>query len=181
MGHRRSVGRSSKLRTVDFPYADVRQIARSSSLDTYVILEGGVSASLEWRSCHFGGTRVYFKCPRCGGRACILYRFCVSSNGVDQYGCQSCLDMVHPVENEGKLERACRRNHKAISGRIYDPTRPQGKPLWMRWPTWKRLSDQFKGDVMTYIENHEKILVGLRRQVIAGCHNQDSQGGFTSK
>jgi hypothetical protein len=72
--------------------------------------------------------------------------------------------MVHPVENEGKLERSVRRNHKAINRRNYDPTRPEGKPKWMRWPTWKRLSDQFVIDAMAYFEVHHSIMMRLKRK-----------------
>jgi hypothetical protein len=154
---------SSKARTDHYPSIDVRQMAREFRLGLYVVLAGGMRVSLEWRTCHFGGARVYFICPRCGGRSCILYRFKIESKRADQYGCQKCLDMTHPVENEGKLERAVRRNHKAINRHYYDPSRPKGKPIWMRWLTWRRLSEQFALDVMCYFDHHEKILMLARR------------------
>ncbi len=155
--------RSTRPRTVDYSSIDVRQMARELRLGTYVMLTGGVLVRLEWRSCHFGGTRVYFQCPRCEGRSCILYRFQIETKCADQYGCRNCLDMAYPVESEDKLERSVRRNHKAIKRRCYDSSRPEGKPLWMRWPTWKRLSDQFAVDAMAYFEDHEKIFMSLRR------------------
>jgi hypothetical protein len=70
--------------------------------------------------------------------------------------------MVHPVENEGKLERSVRRNHKAVNRRIYDPAQPGGKPLWMRWPTWRRLCDRFAVAVASYFEYNEKIMMMTR-------------------
>jgi hypothetical protein len=122
-----------------------------------------VLVRLEWKPCHFGGIRAYFRCPRCEGRSCILYRFQIETKCADQYGCRKCLDMAYPVENEGELERSVRRNHKALKRRCDDPSRPRGKPLWMRWSTWERLSDKFAVDVRTYFENREQISMILRR------------------
>jgi hypothetical protein len=163
LGSNRPGRRSIKLRTDHYPSVDVRELARNFRLDTFVALEGGVQASLAWRPCYFGGSRVYFKCPRCRGLTCILYRYNCQSKCTDQYGCRKCLDMAYPVENEGKLERSVRRNHKAMKRRRYDPSRPHSKPLWMRWPTWKRLSEQFAIDAMAYFADHEKILMLVRR------------------
>jgi len=155
--------RSTKRRTDDYPSIDVREMARNFKLDTYVILAGGVLTTLEWKQCHFGGTSPYFKYPNSDARACILYRCWIESGQADQYGCQKCLDMVHPVENEGELERAVRRNHKAVNRRIYDRSRPAGKPLWMRWSTWARLSHQFTESAIVRFEQHERIIKLLKR------------------
>jgi hypothetical protein len=73
------------------------------------------------------------------------------------------LDLVHPVENEDKLQRAVRRNHKAINRRPYDLTRPNGKPLWMRWHTWKRLSEEFVAAAMVQFEQHHQAIVLLKQ------------------
>ncbi len=154
--------RSTELRTDEYPAIDVRQLSREFRLENDVLLDSGVVARLEWRPCHFGGYRPYFQCPRCKGRCCILYKYQAEHRGAN-YGCQKCLNMVHPVENEDKLQRSVRRNHKALKRRCYDSSRPEGKPLWMRWPTWKRISDQFAVEAITYFENHEKIFMMLRR------------------
>ena len=69
--------------------------------------------------------------------------------------------MVHPVENEGKLGRAMRRSNKAFNRQSYDATRPKGKPLWMRWPTWRRLSDKVAETVIARFEYHAQIVVLL--------------------
>lgn len=149
--------RSTKMRTDDYPSIDVRHVGCNPRLDGYVVLAGGSLAELEWRPCHFGGYRPYFKCPRCQGRCCILYRCRVDGKSAGSYGCQKCLGMVHPVENEGKLERAVRRNNKAFKRQGYDPTQPEGKPLWMRWPTWRRLSEEVAESVKARFECQEKI------------------------
>lgn len=61
------------------------------------------------------------------------------------------------------MQRSARRNNKAMKRRCYDPSQPQGKPLWMRWPTWRRLSDEFALDVIAYFQAHDKVFVLLRR------------------
>lgn len=150
--------RSTKMRTDEYPFIDVRKLEFKSGLDGYVVFAGNALAELEWSSCHFGGHRPYFQCPRCRRRCCILYRYQTEGKSGDSYGCQKCLGMVHPVENEGKLERAMRRSNKVLKRQRYDTTRLKGKPLWMRWPTWKRLSDEVKAAVIVRMEYHEKIV-----------------------
>ena len=169
---------SPRPRTVDYPSIDVRQMARELRLGTNIMLTGGALVRLEWRSCHFGGARVYFQCPRCEGRSCILYEFQSETKCVNQYGCRKCLDMVYPVENEGELQRSVRRNHKAMKRRCYDQSRPHGKPLWMRWPTWRRISDQFAVDAMAYFEDHEKIFLLLKRFNNRGFCKMDRLSGI---
>ena len=154
--------RSTKMRTDEYQSIDVRKLECKFGLHEYVVLAGGALAVLEWNPCHFGGYRPYFQCPRCTGRCCILYRLRTDAGSADIYGCQKCLGMVHAVENEGKLERAVRRNNKTFARQRYDSTRPDGKPLWIRWPTWKRLTDQVAESLMARFEYHEKIIKLLR-------------------
>ena len=154
--------RSTKMRTDEYPCIDVRRLGCNSRRDGYVVLAGGALAALEWRPCHFGGHRPYFQCPRCRVRCCILYKYRTEGNGTTKYGCQKCLGMVHPGENEGGLERMVRSNNKALKQQGYDSNRPQGKPLWMRWPTWRRLSDKVGRSMMARFEYHEKIVMLFR-------------------
>lgn len=150
--------RSNKMKTDDYPSIDVRRLGCNPRLDGYVILAGGVLAELEWRPCHLGGYRPYFRCPQCKERCCLLYSYQVKGKGASNYGCQKCLGMFHPVENEGKLERAMRRSNKTFNRQGYDPTRPQGKPLWMRWPTWRRLSKHATESIMARFEYHAQVV-----------------------
>lgn len=154
--------RSTKMRTDEYQAIDVRRMARQSCLREDVLLAGGALVRLEWRPCHFGGYRSNFWCPRCGGRCCILHRYQVEGRSTTHYGCQKCLRMVHSVENEGKLERAMRRSDKAFSRQSYDPSRPEGKPLWMRWNTWRRLSKEIAATAMARIEYHDNLIMLIR-------------------
>jgi len=159
--------RGGKAFTDDFVSIDVRKLAREYRLrpkNEACILAGNVTADLEWRSFHLGGYRVYFRCPRCLGRCCVLYRHPAGKKPSDRYGCKKCLNLAHPIENEGEHERAFRRFKRAYERRgSEDPSQPEGKPLWMRWPTWKRLNDQFAATVMGRLEYDEKMTERLRR------------------
>jgi len=150
--------RSIRSKTDDYPSVDVRVLAREYRLDEGFILAGGVSVDLEWRPCNFGGKRVYFECPRCAGLCCILYRY-----EPKDYACKKCLNLVHPVENEGKLGRTYRRYYKAVDRQNYDSSRPGGKPIWMRWSTWRRLSERFTKTAMERLECDEKMCMLLRQ------------------
>jgi hypothetical protein len=158
--------RGDKAFTDDFLSVDVRTLAREYHLqpsNEAFILAGGVSVDLEWRPCHLGGYRVFFRCPRCTVRCCILYRQ-LEEKSSDRYGCKKCLNLAHPVENEGESERAFRRFNRAYERRgSKDPTQPEGKPLWMRWPTWKRLNDQFRAAIEGRLEYDEKMIKRLKK------------------
>ena len=143
---------SNRSTTEDYPSVDVRVLAREYRLDEGFILASGISVDLEWRPCNFGGKRVFFECPHCAGICCILYRY--EPKG---YACKKCLNLIYPVENEGKLGRIYRRYYKAVDRQNYDSSRPGGKPLWMRWPTWRRLSDQVTKAAMERLKCDEKL------------------------
>lgn len=154
--------RSTRPRTDEYHSINLRSISREYRLGRDVVLPGGALVALEWRPCHFGGYRPYFQCPRCNGRCCILYRFRAEEKRANSYGCQKCLCMVHPVENEGKLERAMRRSNKVFNRQTFDGMRPEGKPLWMRWPTWRRLCEQAEKNALVRFEYHERLIMLLR-------------------
>lgn len=159
--------RGDKAFTDDLFSTDVRKLAREYRLGPKheaFTLAGGVTVDLEWRPCNLGGYRVYFRCPRCLGRCCILYRLLEEKKPSDRYGCKKCLNLAYPVENEGELERAFRRFNRAYVRRgSEDPAQPEGKPLWMRWPTWRRLTAQFLATVEGRLEFDEKMNQRLRK------------------
>ena len=81
-----------------------------------------------------GGTVVWFACPQCTRRCAVLYfigaEFCCRQCTRGRYASQ--------VESAGK--RAERKAKKIIRRTGLDPSRPDGKVKWRRWPTHKRLS-----------------------------------------
>jgi hypothetical protein len=50
-----------------------------------------------------------------------------------------------------------------------NPTQPEGKPLWMRWPTWRRLTAQFLATVEGRLEFDEKMTERLRKLTRLDC------------
>ena len=93
--------------------------------------------SLEWTSCHFGGERAWFLCPRpgCGRRVATLW-------GGGLFLCRHCHNLAYESQNETTHDRALRR-HQAIrmrlggSGSLAEdfPDKPKG----MHWQTYWRL------------------------------------------
>lgn len=70
--------------------------------------------------CHYGGTRPWFACPRCGTRVAILYS---SARG---FACRTCNQVAYSSQSEdaicrlrrkqGKLERRLDKNWKRPKG-----------------------------------------------------------------
>ncbi|EHJ46933.1 hypothetical protein DFW101_0918 [Solidesulfovibrio carbinoliphilus subsp. oakridgensis] len=60
---------------------------------------------LDRTSCHYGGTRIWFLCPRCGQRVAVLY-------GGQRFLCRHCNDVAYSVENEDATSRLLRRSNK---------------------------------------------------------------------
>jgi hypothetical protein len=54
---------------------------------------------------HLGGTRPWFRCPKCDARRAVLYL----SKG--SLGCQRCFDLGHESEAEIPAQRAVRKRH----------------------------------------------------------------------
>ena len=60
---------------------------------------------------HFGGERIWFQCPDCGGRVRYLYV------GVEYIGCRKCLRLLYPSQYENDIGRGFSRLRKA-TGRL---------------------------------------------------------------
>lgn len=56
----------------------------------------------DWEPCRFGGCRPFWRCPRCGSRATILY-------GMRRFLCRSCNRLTYPSQRERDADRAQRR------------------------------------------------------------------------
>ncbi|HEV2127703.1 MAG TPA: hypothetical protein VGR22_03695 [Thermomicrobiales bacterium] len=55
---------------------------------------------LEWTPCHFGGERVWFRCPGCLSRRAVHF----SVGGV--FRCRACHDLAYTSTREDAIERA---------------------------------------------------------------------------
>lgn len=97
------------------------------------------SVGLERTPCHFGGERVWFRCPGrgCGRRVAKLY-----SVG-RYYVCRHCGDLAYDSQREDAnsraLSRANRLRLKIDPDSYLTDTIPQ-KPKGMHWRTYERLT-----------------------------------------
>lgn len=95
------------------------------------------SIRLEWTPCNYGGSRVWFLCPRegCGRRVAILYEG-------RQLGCRNCLALVYCSQREPAKYRPLNRA-QAIRMKIggsADMTEPfPARPKGMHLRTYRRL------------------------------------------
>lgn len=94
--------------------------------------------SLERTPCHYGGTRPWFRCPRCRSRVALLYLRGWPS-------CRKCARLVYQSQSEDAIGRSWRRSQK-IAARLGQeasawtaPRRPKG----MRLATFERLRAQW--------------------------------------
>jgi len=88
--------------------------------------------------CHFGGSRPWWFCPRCGRRCAILY-------GGRRFLCRHCHGIRYRSQNESKSERLLRRAEilrarMGVSGSVFGPFPP--KPRGMHIKTYHRLRDE---------------------------------------
>lgn len=56
--------------------------------------------------CHYGGERVWFVCPSCGGRRAVLYGL------GGRFRCRACHDLAYRSTRELAWDRAARRTDK---------------------------------------------------------------------
>ena len=101
-----------------------------------------ISVLLTHTRCHLGGRRVWFSCPRCGGRCAILFLL----NGLQ---CRKCADLAYETQNERcpgfRLLMRARKIRQQL-GMDPDSDAPIiWKPKWMRWHTFSRLALRERG------------------------------------
>ena len=61
--------------------------------------------ALDRTPCHYGGSRTWFLCPRCGRRVGVLF-------GGKRFLCRYCHGVAYAVENEDAMSRLLRRSDK---------------------------------------------------------------------
>jgi hypothetical protein len=87
----------------------------------------GYTVRTDRSSCHFGGARSWFLCPRCTRRCAILYGL---SRRDGYFGCRRCLRLGYSSEAESLIDRLWRKQRKLesklnwIEGDV--PDRPKG-------------------------------------------------------
>lgn len=88
---------------------------------------------VERSPCHYGGSRPWFRCPRCLSRNAVLYG--TASDG--RFGCRHCMRLGYACESESRIDRINRRLHK-LEAKLVEGQ----KPKWMRWRTFDRICEQ---------------------------------------
>ena len=91
---------------------------------------------LDRTACHYGGERLWFKCPACSTRVAVLY-------DVNQtFRCRQCHGIVHQSKRENEADRALRKALK-VRDRLRAPSDLSEpiyhKPKGMHWKTFERL------------------------------------------
>lgn len=90
-------------------------------------------------TCHFGGERLWFLCPRCSMRVAVLYvlnKF---------FLCRHCNQLPYSSQNDSEMDNLIQQMHK-LGERIfehYESGEGWGKKKGMHWKTFKRLHIRF--------------------------------------
>src|SRR5262252_2581060 len=84
--------------------------------------------------CHLGGSRPWFRCPRCWSPRAVIYG--VAGDG--RFGCRQCMRLAYASEAESVVDRINRRLHK-LQAKLGEDGE---KPKWMRWRTFDRICEQ---------------------------------------
>lgn len=77
---------------------------------------------IERTPCRYGGTRPWFRCPRCQWRRAVI--FGVASDG--RFGCRRCMCLAYSSEAEATLDRLWRKQRKLEAKLGKDHQRPKG-------------------------------------------------------
>jgi hypothetical protein len=99
---------------------------------------------LEWAPCHFGGQRVWCRCPGCGSRRAVLY----SVHG--RFRCVPCNELAYSSTRDESLDRLNRRGEKITdklgAERVWVLLWiiPPFKPKHMHWETYERLCREWR-------------------------------------
>jgi hypothetical protein len=112
---------------------------------------------LDWTPCHYGGQRVWWRCPAvgCGRRVAVLY------SGKDAYACRHCLGLGYRSQRETETDLAARRANRVrdrlgwARGILH---LPGGRPKGMHWETYARLLTE-------HTEHLNAALGGFGRQL----------------
>jgi hypothetical protein len=117
---------------------------------------------LERTPCHYGGERVWCRCPGCGSRRAVLY----SRHG--RFLCVPCNRLAYAVTRDDRLAQLNRRGEK-IADRLGAEREwvlnwliPPFKPKGMHWRTYDRLHREWYA---IYAAANADYEAGLRRLI----------------
>ena len=82
--------------------------------------------------CRYGGSRQWFECPVCRGRAAVLFM------RAGRFACRQCQKVSYTSQSGSKSERGHAQYHQ-LHALI-----EAGKPKWQRWATFNKLEDRFE-------------------------------------
>jgi hypothetical protein len=98
-------------------------------------LQGQDASQTIWTTstpCRYGGSRRWFTCPCCGGRAVVLFM----RSG--RFACRACQKISYASQTGSETSRGYANYHRLHA--LIDA----GKPKWQRWATFHRLEDRFE-------------------------------------
>lgn len=92
--------------------------------------------------CHFGGERIWFRCPYCDRRCAVIY------SAGKYYACRICGNLTYETCNETPRERRFTKADK-LREKIGAPagafnSLPVFKPKFMHYSTWMRIRNQIQ-------------------------------------
>jgi hypothetical protein len=111
-----------------------------------------VTARIQFTTLHFGGRRVWMICPRCSGRARVIFA------GYGKIGCRRCLRVRYRSQCGDAKDRA----HLAIAKierRLITRRGRFSKPKGMLWRTFHRLCDRY--------DHHDAVLNAVLVRALA--------------
>lgn len=97
---------------------------------------------LDWTPCAYGGSRVWFRCPKkgCGRRVALLY-------GREVLACRHCHGISYPCQRETTDDRVFRRIERLRERLGWGRGVLNGegeKPKHMHWSTFSRLLAEYR-------------------------------------
>lgn len=119
---------------------------------------------LDPTTCHYGGTRDWFVCSRCGTRRAVLY----SLGGM--FACRACHDLAYASTREDARERCDGRIRRLAEQLGSDGNGRRGflwtlpdKPAGMHWTTYERLT----GELLRTHELREDLFAESAARILA--------------
>ncbi len=112
------------------------------------------NVAIERTACHYGGSRVWFRCPCCNKRIAELY-------GGKVFACRHCHKLAYDSQRENEHDRLARKVNKIRERLSWQAGILNGhgrKPKGMHWKTFERLEakhnlveEKIYGMIKTYL------------------------------